>query len=103
MATEQRLIEELCEMADRTPPICQYDKPHNIEVFCKEITVYCKPFEQFQGLLRRAADALSVNAVEVVRCRDCKHWDKDFNWCDKKRIHMEADDFCSYGERKTDG
>lgn len=67
MAKEKRLIEELREMAERTPPICQYDKPYNTEIFGKEITVYCKPFEQFQELLRRAADALSVDAVEVEK------------------------------------
>ena len=64
MATEKRLIEELREMADRTPPICIYEKPQTVEMFGKEITVYCKPFEQFQELLRKAADALSVDAVE---------------------------------------
>jgi DNA-directed RNA polymerase subunit RPC12/RpoP len=66
MANEKRLIDELREMADRTPPICQYDRPYNTEILGKKITVYCKPFEQFQELLRRAADALSVDAVEVV-------------------------------------
>ena len=65
MASEKRLIEELREMADRTPPICHYDKPYNTEIFGKQITVYCKPFEQFQELLRRAADALSVDAIPV--------------------------------------
>jgi hypothetical protein len=63
MVTEKRLIDQLREMADRTPPICQYDKPEKTMIFGKEITVYCKPFEQFQELLRRAADALDVDSV----------------------------------------
>lgn len=70
MATEKRLIDHLREMADRTPPICQYDKPEKTMIFGKEITVYCKPFEQFQELLRRAADALDVDAVEVADMRE---------------------------------
>jgi hypothetical protein len=49
----------------------------------------------------------AVDAVEVVRCRDCKHWR-----CDSKNIHrgecyelvpetwIYENDFCSYGERK---
>ena len=45
------------------------------------------------------------DAVEVVRCKDCKHWqecvDGTTKWCpllmDKE---TKADDFCSYGERK---
>jgi uncharacterized protein YbaR (Trm112 family) len=111
MVTEKRLIDQLREMADRTPPICQYDKPEKTMIFGKEITVYCKPFEQFQELLRRAADALDVDAVEVVRCKDCKHWQP----IHEHIPHMEcqifcgayehgyptnAYDFCFYGERK---
>ena len=45
----------------------------------------------------------TIDAVEVVRCRDCKHLFED-NGCPLRyfRTHLE-DDFCSYGERKTDG
>lgn len=52
------------------------------------------------------ANAPTVDAVEVVRCKVCKYHNKppcpmrlSFNW-------TEDDDFCSYGERKkvlTDG
>lgn len=45
-------------------------------------------------------DAPTVDAVPVVRCRECKYHNKpscpmrlSFNW-------TEDDDFCSYGERK---
>ena len=45
----------------------------------------------------------SVDAVEVVRCKNCKHLFED-NGCPLRyfKTHLE-DDFCSYGERKTDG
>ena len=53
------------------------------------------------------ADAPTVDAVEVVRCRDCKHWHKETLFCDympygeaQERVNWYADDFCSYGERK---
>ena len=49
----------------------------------------------------------AVNAVPVVRCRDCKHWYKETLFCDymqygeaQERVNWYADDFCSYGERK---
>ena len=49
----------------------------------------------------------TVDAVEVVRCRDCKHWHKETLFCDympyveaQDRVNWYADDFCSYGERK---
>lgn len=52
-------------------------------------------------------NAHTVDAVEVVRCRDCKHWHKETLFCDympyveaQDRVNWYADDFCSYGERK---
>ena len=55
--------------------------------------------------------APTVDAVEVVRCKDCKSWEQ-FNACDGTKPHRcmnhdaifykrtAPDDFCSYGERK---
>lgn len=60
----------------------------------------------------------SVNAVPVVRCRECKHFwhygktslfingkNIKAGWCQRRirydeEYRMTADDFCSYGERK---
>lgn len=43
--------------------------------------------------------APTVNAVEVVRCKDCKWWDGIE--CQTRDIDVvDVDDFCSYGERK---
>ena len=54
--------------------------------------------------------APTVDAVEVVRCRDCKHykpqkksahWENSANYCIRVvTIKVQPDDFCSYGERK---
>lgn len=65
------------------------------------------------GARKLMEEAPGVDAVEVVRCRDCKHGE---NLCDKQglctycqiSIHSypvrnQQDDFCSYGERRTDG
>ncbi len=43
----------------------------------------------------------TVDAVEVVRCKECK-WYKDFDGCFFSTTEVKEDDFCSYGERKTD-
>lgn len=43
-------------------------------------------------------DCPTVDAVEVVRCRDCEHWDDE--WCVINEAYFEDDDFCSYGKRK---
>ena len=52
-------------------------------------------------------DALTVDAVKVVRCKDCKRWHRDTVSCDFMRYAQSAynpnwyeEDFCSYGERK---
>ena len=44
----------------------------------------------------------SVNAAEVVRCKECVENDAQ-NWCWKFGYTMHDGDFCSFGERKTDG
>lgn len=54
-------------------------------------------------------DAPTVDAVEVVRCKDCKGWCPEEiakaygapRYCTLTGIPTDADDFCSYGERKT--
>ena len=52
------------------------------------------------------ADVPSVDAVEVVRCKDCKHYEnhklKVYENCvrNERYIPMKPDDFCSYGERR---
>lgn len=57
-------------------------------------------------------DSPTVDAVEVVRCKDCKCWDSETGFCDKhSRFYhggldwdmFNDDDFCSQGERRTDG
>lgn len=51
------------------------------------------------------ADAPTVDAVEVIRCKDCKRvtpdalWDG--YWCDGYMV--EADHFCSYGAKMDGG
>jgi len=47
----------------------------------------------------------TIDAVLVVRCKDCKHSDEDdFDgslWCCRdKEIEVAENHFCSYGERK---
>lgn len=46
----------------------------------------------------------SVDAVPVVRCRDCQWFDANGDYydayCDKNGISVEEDFFCADGERK---
>ena len=59
---------------------------------------YCK----FETML---SEAPTVDAVPVVRCRECKWWqeDDDIGHCDNPDgldNYAKPDDFCSYGEKE---
>ena len=62
----------------------------------------------FLSIRKLIQDAPAVDAVEVVRCKDCRYcyYDQIYfhYWCERTTgsVLVEADDFCSYGERRTD-
>lgn len=48
-------------------------------------------------------DASPIDAVKVVRCKDCMYNDR--GWCGAQEYgtrHVEDNGYCSYGERKDD-
>lgn len=55
--------------------------------------------------------AQTVDAVPVVRCRDCKRYQHEvgddeyaLGWCPFLTIHLVSrDGFCAWGKRKEDG
>lgn len=51
-------------------------------------------------LIHWLQNAPAVDAVEVVRCKDCEYW--DFGDCYRLEL-SSPDDFCSHGKRKNDG
>ena len=56
-------------------------------------------------------DQPTVDAVEVVRCKDCRMLSPDEirkaynagNFCMRTGLVVHDEDFCSYGERKYNG
>ena len=79
-----------------------------------ETTISIKDGEVFQRMIN---DAPTVDAVEVVRCKDCKYWcphtqcgfdednDEYHDYCgllipddDFYAYTRKPDDYCSYGE-----
>lgn len=45
--------------------------------------------------------AKTVDAVPVVRCRDCRSYNKPkTGWCEAHLDCEHPDDYCSYGKRK---
>ena len=66
--------------------------------------MYGHPFER--TLLSGVVDSEpTIDAVPVVRCRECKHCDPENYHCDHPMgtaapLRRKPDDFCSYGERE---
>ena len=69
---------------------------------------YCAGWNGLLGLIEKAP---TVDAVPVVRCKDCEYSCKDANgrtcegyWYELSEfaVAVQDDDFCSHGKRKED-
>ena len=49
---------------------------------------------------KQISEAPTVDAVPVVRCRECKHYDGKWMCKISGVPSRKPDDFCSHGERK---
>ena len=64
--------------------------------------------DRFFGVVFDINDAPTVDAVPVVRCRECEYEKnakvnkKGFRICPASHMEIVDDDYCSYGERRTD-
>ena len=59
------------------------------------------------GIQQAVDEQQTIDAVPVVRCRECKHCYPENHHCDHHMgtaapLRRKPDDFCSYGERKDD-
>ena len=92
MATEKRLIE--------------YDKVY--EYAWNGVNGGAMEYEDFDAIINAIDAVPTVDAVEVVRCRDCKHFvaPQGVPVCGcfygLGFPNKSGDDFCSYGERRAD-
>lgn len=59
----------------------------------------CKWRETLDFAKRQVKASKTVDAVPVVRCKDCNFFHKR-KWCSLNDTSMCDEDFCSYGERK---
>ena len=76
----------------------------------KEYPTHSVPDAEAKVVLRKVADKIrAIDAVSVVRCKDCKHWSgckntmRNNHRCSRAEnvdYWTRADDFCSYGERE---
>lgn len=62
-------------------------------------------YTAFLESILRVKDAPTIDAVPVVRCKECKHWYNDgdaITWCNLSKWACGGNGFCLYGERKDD-
>ena len=57
-----------------------------------------------QAEIKDIKNALTVDAVEVVRCENCKHRNGDYchRYQNGYSAFIHRDDFCNYAERRED-
>ena len=70
-----------------------------------DLCATCGEHHTAEDVIMMIKTAPTVDAVPVVRCRECKWWqeDDDIGHCDNPDgldNYAKPEDFCSYGERK---
>lgn len=77
----------------------------------KDVAVDGATLSYIYGLFKSVDDAPTIDAVEVVRCKDCKHAyyadnrvPHERTWVCERFMNEEinANDFCSFGERSEE-
>lgn len=60
---------------------------------------YCSGWNSLISLIQAAP---TIDAVSVVRCKDCKHshLDRDYLYCNQYKSYRDDNDYCSYDERR---
>lgn len=95
------------DLISRSALIAEFERIYEAHYKC---TVYQFIHDIFKAMFRRLKNAPTVDAVEVVRCKDCVYFLSEKLLCvhegnmvfnTGKTTYPNC--FCSYGERRTDG
>ena len=84
--------------ADMADVVIIYDKSNELT----QVSAIREYIERQRAFLDKFP---TIDAVPVVRCRECNHCDPENYHCDHPMgtaapLRRKPDDFCSYGERK---
>ena len=75
--------------------IIEIDLPDNETI--KRVISKCPVHWQIWGY---CGDTIAKPSIDIVRCGECKHYDTPECQIKVSLYGLNADDFCSYGERK---
>lgn len=67
----------------------------------EEMTQLCNMALEHNANILKAIDQLPSAQPELIRCKDCKHWD-GVDTCDVIDAPVWDNDFCSVAERRSD-
>lgn len=106
MADEKLLI-------DANEPIKKLEEHRNLFIDAWQGFAYLSDsdkarVDEIDTCIAEIINATTVDAVEVVRCKECKSYDpgyirRDHGWCKEWGTAVRASGFCHHGERRTDG
>ena len=79
-----------------------YDKAMIIDLIDEQPTVDAVPVAELPYTVW-----LTHDVVQVVRCKDCKFWHTEGQYCDRfgvmwEEFYTSPNDYCSRGERRED-
>lgn len=81
------------------------DREKVVSTFEKIISVCKEDGCDFVDLTFEDAEqilAMLKNQPQIVRCKDCKHWEQSNGHCPFNSIFTNAEWFCADGERRGD-
>ena len=91
----------MADYVDRQAAIDRFENLSYVDWNQGVSTTWADAFSECADMIRELP---SADVVEVVRCKDCKHYDlapNGFNgMCNRQYATFYAVDFCSYGEQK---
>lgn len=106
----EKYIISLCESNKVFKDATKAVERHHREIY-EFITETDKKINEFFEKVKSETNTPPADVVEVVRCKDCKHCVlTDEGECNPEDIvcdyfmtdGMQANDYCSYGERRAD-
>ena len=95
MIDENKLMEEVRQWKRKVDKDC--GEMPNVSY----LTGYISALSVVEGMIAKQP---TIDAVEVVRCGECKNATKIGNLCccNRTRMALNANHYCSFGERRSD-